>query len=825
MAIYKEDIVNIELETGKVYRSFMNHTIGLGDAKANRFGVRLFRKGEPVEIGNSAVVQGLFMNPAGTNILVSETGYTGSTGIEGNVAYVQLPSACYAVEGQFCLAIKITSGSVTGTMRIIDGVIWNTGATGAVVPTGQVPSSAEIIAAYEEAVAVMSYSVRYDASQSLTDTQKGTARTNIDAVGTSDLSGVKTELETEDAGITKLMTRILPDNACSGITSGKYCNKAGTYYNSDSYGITNFCEVEPGYQYKFYYSTDSGATLTAVKCRFVTAFNANKEAVSASGAENVNAYTVPAGIKYIIVSYPIAKIAYAVVTRQALSAYVAYQIPYYIAKDGFIEDSSLYTDVDCIKAKMVRQMSKNRIESITDGKYYNKAGTQGNNADLCVTGLCEVKPGEQVKFYYINNGTVATANSRFVTAYNASKEPVADAGTEYGSAYNVPSGIRYIRVTFQETNNHDLMITNETPTAYVPYQPYYTATEEFVKEANAYLEQQIRQISSVGLITKEMEDGISYYVDSDSMYVAVTLTNTSTGIAYLFHNPNTGSIGGSAVSVDFANGTINFYKAFGVFSTSGLVLSESRAMTVARTSGHTYMIQYSRSGITPMYTVKVTDMNTMSTQTETKSADVLGNGWGKRGYSLTGCTLVSAEYQCDEPQSPKALILGDSYTEGWTIWSQRNKRWAYLLKEEVGNIAINAQGGATAANILNWWSDYLKDLFYPGYVILECGVNGTYAAYETAMDELIPAIENAGAIPILCTVPPTQNHADPSDWNTYVLGSGYRYIDIARALTVNGDRATQDLTLFLDDQIHPTVAGHQRIYEMALMNVPELLRK
>ena len=151
MAIYKEDIVAVELESGSIYRSFLNHSIGLGDVKANRFGVQLYRNKEPVGIGGGTV-QGIFMAPNGTNILVSETGYPGSTGINGNVAYVQLPADCYAVEGRFSLAIILTSSGVTGTMRIVDGVIDNTGAQTAVVPTSAVPTSAQIIAAYEEAV-------------------------------------------------------------------------------------------------------------------------------------------------------------------------------------------------------------------------------------------------------------------------------------------------------------------------------------------------------------------------------------------------------------------------------------------------------------------------------------------------------------------------------------------------------------------------------------------------------------------------------------------------------------------------------------------------
>ena len=199
MAIFRADILDIELNSGSIARSFLNHTIGAGDSKANRFGVRLFRGGEPVS-AESCTVTGLFMAPDGTRYVISETSYTGSTGTEGNEAYVQLPPACYAVTGQFTLAIKLTGGGVEGTMRIVDGTVDETGEDGAVVPTSTIPATADIIAAYEEAVDVIGGSVRFDAVQSLTNTQKETARGNIKAASTDSLAQTFSESDNYKIG-------------------------------------------------------------------------------------------------------------------------------------------------------------------------------------------------------------------------------------------------------------------------------------------------------------------------------------------------------------------------------------------------------------------------------------------------------------------------------------------------------------------------------------------------------------------------------------------------------------------------------------------------
>ena len=147
MAHYKSDIVDVNLETGTIFRSFLNHTIGLKDDDADRFGIRAFRDGVPQDL-TGASCQAFFMAPDGTPIALTSYGT-----ISGNVAYVTLPPACYDVEGQFTLAIKIVGGGVTSTVRIVDGVVSQTGVTGAVTPTGAVPTYQEILAQFDAMVA------------------------------------------------------------------------------------------------------------------------------------------------------------------------------------------------------------------------------------------------------------------------------------------------------------------------------------------------------------------------------------------------------------------------------------------------------------------------------------------------------------------------------------------------------------------------------------------------------------------------------------------------------------------------------------------------
>lgn len=145
MANYHEDIVNIELESGNIHRSFLHHSIGEGDDRANRFGVRLFRNGEPENVSGSCF--GLFIRADGATVAIN------NGTVSGNVAYVTLPDTCYAVEGQFCLTIKVGTANDTITLRIVDGVVSRTSTNVAVDPGTIIPSIEDLIEEIEEAIA------------------------------------------------------------------------------------------------------------------------------------------------------------------------------------------------------------------------------------------------------------------------------------------------------------------------------------------------------------------------------------------------------------------------------------------------------------------------------------------------------------------------------------------------------------------------------------------------------------------------------------------------------------------------------------------------
>ena len=147
MAIYREDIVDIDLAKETLHRDNIIRIIGKDDKKGNRFGVRVFRDGQFVDIeSDSASVNGYFHDSHGGNTSITGSTYTK---VKDNVAYVTLPESCYNYEGPFSLAIKLLKGSdVIGTVRIVDGIVNNT------YKTNSTPAPEPGTATYDEVLAV-----------------------------------------------------------------------------------------------------------------------------------------------------------------------------------------------------------------------------------------------------------------------------------------------------------------------------------------------------------------------------------------------------------------------------------------------------------------------------------------------------------------------------------------------------------------------------------------------------------------------------------------------------------------------------------------------
>ena len=541
MAIYKEDIVDIELESGTIHRSWLMRAIGLGDAKGNRFGVRLLRNGEPVNVG-SATVTGLFMAPNGTNYVINESQVSGSTWIDGNVAGVILPSGCYAVEGQFCLAIKLSQSGVVTTMRIIDGMVSNTGTTGAVVPSSNIPTGDQIIAAYQQAMAVIDNSVRYDVSQELTNAQKRQARLNVNAAGMALLAPVysasstyavgdhvhydgyyyvcNTAITTAEEWTAAHWTQVTVGGEVNDLKSAISAsgNQAGYRYfipiSGSSIGIsTKFkCEAKAGDKLIFTVSGSafSGATLTDK--RIYTYYAANPASAISLGNFDPGVsrtITVSEDMLYVALRYEGLRSGEIVLSIE----------PNVIAeikdKIGAVEndidtaeteidriDSSIGTKVDKIGNKQITPMNLQIVDGyenllnpadFTDNKFLNADGTLSDNTTYQTSGFIPVVPGE--KYTYVGRQTPTTESStsstqafRTYVLYDIGKNRVSGTSATTDTPITIPNGVYFLRFCVSHTYLYMLLIAGSERKAYIPYgSNTYKVNDEYLPDLSQFV--------------------------------------------------------------------------------------------------------------------------------------------------------------------------------------------------------------------------------------------------------------------------------------------------------------------------------------------------
>lgn len=166
-------------------------TVSEGNVYSNRIGAYVYKDGAPVNLGGACT--GLVMRADGTTVPMTGV-------IDGNAAYVVLNQESCAIPGPIQVAVSWVSGNNTTTLLVAYGTVITTD-TRSYVQSGPIADvntllgyigeveqaaadAAESAAsAAESAETAQNKCVRFDTAQSLTTTQKSTARGNIDAAG------------------------------------------------------------------------------------------------------------------------------------------------------------------------------------------------------------------------------------------------------------------------------------------------------------------------------------------------------------------------------------------------------------------------------------------------------------------------------------------------------------------------------------------------------------------------------------------------------------------------------------------------------------------
>ena len=164
---------------------------------AHRFVITPQKGGATVNL-TGAAISGLVMLADGQTKELLPSAPTPQAGVTADgEAWVQFGAGCYTVPGRFGLTIYATESGATTCIYACVGTISRTTDGSPTVPEGTIPTAAELaemIDQVQDAIETIPTAVLYGSAQTLTDTQKTQARTNIGAADATEVSDLKSAL-------------------------------------------------------------------------------------------------------------------------------------------------------------------------------------------------------------------------------------------------------------------------------------------------------------------------------------------------------------------------------------------------------------------------------------------------------------------------------------------------------------------------------------------------------------------------------------------------------------------------------------------------------
>ena len=190
-----------------------------------------------------------------------------------------------------------------------------------------------------------------------------------------------------------------------------------------------------------------------------------------------------------------------------------------------------------------------------------------------------------------------------------------------------------------------------------------------------------------------------------------------------------------------------------------------------------------------------------------------------------GSALRNAQvaFTCDGYKE-KIQFYGDSYL------SQSSDRWLnFAFNDGFTDALFDGYGGRGSGGAYTSLVENLKHS-NPEIVVWMMGmndgqdsdINTPSVTWTVNKDKLIALAIQRGFEIVFTTLPtvPGINHEAKNKW---IRESGYRYIDMAEALGADGTGRWTDGYLNLNDNVHPTAAGAEAIYNQVVKDLPEFL--
>lgn len=289
---------------------------------------------------------------------------------------------------------------------------------------------------------------------------------------------------------------------------------------------------------------------------------------------------------------------------------------------------------------------------------------------------------------------------------------------------------------------------------------------------------------------------------------------------------------GTAIEINCSNNTMNLWTVLSGIGVTPSSIVKSVPIP-AITTGREYHVIMKKAH--QIYQFQFIDSITQATTTLNWSAvgtaTDMGIAWNSPGvvFRQGDIKIIEVNFSSQLPRSPKLLIVGDSLVDGDTIRTLAGggykNRYAGLLATALkNNVAIVARGGETSTDFNTKIADINAWFIAPKYAVYELGINDTsFATWQSNMLAFKDAMDAKGTETILVTLfPRVGREAFCLQVTNYILTSGFKYVDQAKAVTVGGDRITRNSALFLADELHLNPTGHLVEYNQYTIDCPYL---
>lgn len=323
---------------------------------------------------------------------------------------------------------------------------------------------------------------------------------------------------------------------------------------------------------------------------------------------------------------------------------------------------------------------------------------------------------------------------------------------------------------------------------------------------------------------------VQWNVKSAMQYSTIQIDLVLSDVNSIFRFGKRDSYTGMFCEVDFENGNLNLYN----IATSAIL--KSLVIPFPITTGN-YSIKLTKQNYN--YPVLFSIENGSNfVQLEIGynefSPFIMGMMNGKPFMSLNkGHVLIdNFKYQSDTREGVKLIAFGDSIVDNAEIWRENGfdsfqHTWDSKLRTYL-NTDMN-MSGMPGNSMIDLDTRVQYDILpqKPQYCYFYDKPNvENYDHWLTYMQSIISKLEGAGIIPILSTFQPAstpEGQAEYTKMNNWVKASGYNYVNIAYAVSLNNDEVTRDESVYIDG-VHFNEKGNDLFYYQIINDIGTLLK-